>query len=282
MIDLKDTTFIITLNLESVDRIRNAYVVLNYMISNFNTNIIVKEVDTHSKFESEILSRLKINNDSNLIKNIKHVFDEIPDNGIFHKSKYVNDMADMVTTEVVCTYDIDVILPEDSYIKGQEMCKGDYDMVFPFEIGDNQIMIYLDSVDNLINQQNSIVKFKNLLDISFYNRIWKSTYGHVQFYKNESFRKGFMMNENFSSYSPEDIEIGTRFDVLGYRVGRIDNKIIHIEHSRGINSSENTPCAQSNNYIWNMLSRFNKEEMIEYYSNQEYYKNRINNYVGIK
>jgi hypothetical protein len=281
MINLKDTTFVITLNLESFDRIRNAYVVLNYLLNNFDTNVIVKEVDNISKFD-EVLSKLRISVSNNNIINLKHIFEQIPSNNIFHKSRYVNDMADMVTTEVICTYDIDVILPIDSYIKGQEMCKGNYDMVFPFEIGDNQIMVYLDNVDILMNKQEQLKTFDGILNLSFYNREWASTYGHVQFYKNVSFRSGFMMNENFSSYSPEDIEIGTRFDKLGYKIGRINNKIIHIEHSRGMNSSENTPCAYTNNYIWNTLSGFDKNQLIDYYSNQEYYKNRVNNYVGTK
>lgn len=267
MIDLKDTTFIITLNLESYDRLRNAYIVLNYILSNFETNIIIKEVDYENKF-SRLLPLIENSN------NILHIFEQIGPDNIFHKSKYVNDMFDLVKTKVVCTYDIDVILPIESYKRGQDMCLESHDLVYPFEIGMNQAMLYLPTYEN-ISDYSKFINYDNLMSEN--HRMWHSTYGHVQFFKSESFRNGFMMNENFSSYSPEDIEIGTRFQVLGYNVGRFDDKIIHIEHSRGVNSSESTPCAQNNNHIWNMLRNFNKEQFLEYYSNQEYYKKRVLN-----
>ena len=44
--DLKDCTFIIPIKIESTDRLRNVITVLCYLVSNFDTNIIVKEVDT--------------------------------------------------------------------------------------------------------------------------------------------------------------------------------------------------------------------------------------------
>ena len=46
--DLKDCTFIVPIRIESNDRLRNVITVLCYIASNFDTNIIVKEVDTDS------------------------------------------------------------------------------------------------------------------------------------------------------------------------------------------------------------------------------------------
>ena len=45
MIDLKNCTFIIPIRIESEDRMRNVVTVLAYLLKNFDTKVIVKEVD---------------------------------------------------------------------------------------------------------------------------------------------------------------------------------------------------------------------------------------------
>ena len=57
--DLKDCTFIIPIKIESTDRLRNVITVLCYLVSNFDTNIIVKEVDTESRFDKDALPQIK-------------------------------------------------------------------------------------------------------------------------------------------------------------------------------------------------------------------------------
>ena len=54
--DLKDCTFIIPIRIESEDRLRNVITVLCFLVSNFDTNIIVKEVDTKSVFQEQSIS----------------------------------------------------------------------------------------------------------------------------------------------------------------------------------------------------------------------------------
>ena len=51
--DLKDCTFIIPLRIESDDRLRNIITILCYIVGNFDTNVIVKECDTASRFDNE-------------------------------------------------------------------------------------------------------------------------------------------------------------------------------------------------------------------------------------
>ena len=56
--DLKDCTFIIPIRIESTDRLRNVITILCYLNSNFDTNIIVKEVDKESIFDKSGLCLL--------------------------------------------------------------------------------------------------------------------------------------------------------------------------------------------------------------------------------
>ena len=53
--DLTKTTFIIPLRIETADRMRNIITILIYLTRNFDTKIIVKEVDESSVYEREVL-----------------------------------------------------------------------------------------------------------------------------------------------------------------------------------------------------------------------------------
>ena len=53
MIDLKEATFIIPIRIESPDRLRNVITVTAFLLENFDTNIIIKEVDSEPVFQKE-------------------------------------------------------------------------------------------------------------------------------------------------------------------------------------------------------------------------------------
>ena len=59
MIDLKSCTFIIPVRIESEDRMRNVITVLCHLLRNFDTKVILKEVDTESVFKKEILPQIE-------------------------------------------------------------------------------------------------------------------------------------------------------------------------------------------------------------------------------
>ncbi len=50
--DLSNATFIIPIRIESDDRLRNVVTSIAFLVENFDTNIIVKEVDKESVFQT--------------------------------------------------------------------------------------------------------------------------------------------------------------------------------------------------------------------------------------
>lgn len=58
-IDLKDATFIIPIRIESTDRLRNVITTMAFLLENFDTNIIIKEVDDESLFIGNVVPVLK-------------------------------------------------------------------------------------------------------------------------------------------------------------------------------------------------------------------------------
>ncbi len=270
MIDLSRATFIIPIRIESQDRMRNVLTILCFLLENFNTKIIVKEVDWTSVFEESILPQLKeyFDNLSNLI----HIFEESEDS-VFYRMHILNEMLSVSKTDVVINYDCDVLLPIDSYVNAyKSIINGESDVVYPFGSGNYQKQIFAD--DELVSEFLS-----NDFDFSILEKksnICTSDFGWIQFFNRQVYVDGGMENENFRGSSPEDKERFFRFTTLGYNVNRIDNYIYHLEHSRGQNSwpvsYQGNPYMQDNISLWKKIQTMNKEQLKNYYSSQDYLK----------
>ena len=97
----------------------------------------------------------------------------------------------------------------------------------------------------------------------------------VQFFNRKVYTDGYLENEGFIAYAPEDIERHHRWQTLGYNIGRVDNHAYHLEHQRTQNSWFHNPHMQNNNALWEYLKTLSKEQLIEYYENQDYVKERL-------
>ena len=263
MIDLKEATFIIPIRIESPDRLRNVITTVAFLLENFDTNIIIKEVDSESVFTRDALPILK--NICEVPVNVNHIFVE-SDEPLFHRQKVLNEMVMESDTDIVVNYDCDVILPLESYeIAYTGIMNETYDVVYPYGMGNYQYLVKAsDEVvsDFLGENDYSILKANS--------RIEDAEYGWVQFFRKSVYIKGGLENENFKAYAPEDKERYYRYTKLGYKVGRITDFIYHLDHSRGENSWFNNPHMQSNMDEWDKIQRMNRKQLIDYYSKQNY------------
>ena len=73
--DLRDCTFIIPLRIETEDRMRNILVTLIYLLRNFNTKVIVKEVDKESIFKQSVLPALEEACEDFRMEGLTHIFE---------------------------------------------------------------------------------------------------------------------------------------------------------------------------------------------------------------
>ena len=209
--NLTDTTFIIPVKIESDDRLRNAITVCCFLLSKFDTNILIKEVNSEPVFENEALPQIKefIGDTSN----ISYYFEKESDDSFFHKTRYFNELLSKCNTDVVSAYDIDVLLPVSTYLKAEKMCKDEYDLVYPFGFGtqENQVKwqkkVFASDelVSDFLNQNFDFSIFEN------HSQKDRAQWGHAQFFKRTSYIKGGMENENFKAWGPEDEEKHYRF-----------------------------------------------------------------------
>lgn len=267
MTKLENTTFIIPLRIENEDRMRNIITVLCFLLKTFDSKVIVKEVDYQKVFEPQVLPQIsEFLGDK--IDNLVHIF-EYSEDSVFHRTRILNEMLHLSTTEVVVNYDCDVVLHPETYHKAVNMIVEDgHDLIYPYGKGSYQQQVFAN--DELVTQFiNEDFNFDILMNSS---QNYLSDRGHVQFFRRSSYIEGGMENENFIAYGPEDWERHDRFVKLGYKVGRIDDLVFHFEHQRTANSWTHNPYYQNNIKLYQYLDKVSVEELREYYKTQKYLK----------
>ena len=98
-IDLSQATFIIPIRIESSDRLRNVITITAFLVENFDTNIIVKEVDKESIFDKSGLPQVK--EYCGDISSINYIFEQ-SDDPIFLREKILNEMWSELHSPTVC------------------------------------------------------------------------------------------------------------------------------------------------------------------------------------
>ena len=277
--DLTKTTFIIPLRIETDDRMRNIITTLIYLTRNFDTKIIVKEVDKESVYLRDVQPLLEQALEPDMLNCITHIFEE-SDEFTFHRTKILNDMLWMVDTPVVANYDSDIILPLESYINATNMiAKGwvhpdaeggqPVKIIYPYGFGDYQFQCHVgdNEVTNFINSGFNFEYFNGHM------RQWDAKYGFCQFFDTEEYKRLGGENENFVAYGYEDDERHFRFNLLS-SVGRIHEYVYHLEHGRTKNSWFNNPHCEDNKKLWETLKVKGKESLTKYYQEIDYIKER--------
>ena len=271
-IDLSQATFIIPIRIESTDRLRNVITIVAFLIENFNTNIIVKEVDSKSVFEEQAMPILDEIVENGIWKNFNFIFEK-SDKPLFHRQRVLNEMIMEADTDIVVNYDCDAILPKESYkIAYDNIMDGKSDVVYPYGQGNYQKQV--DPNDDVVS---NFLETRDYAHLDSASKIHTSDFGWAQFFKRSVYIEGGLENENFKAYAPEDKERYYRFTKMGYHVDRIaDGWVYHLEHTRGENSWFTNPHMESNMGEWNKIQSMSKQQLKEYYLQQDYLKKYVN------
>ena len=261
-----DLTFLIPTRIETEDRLRNIISSVSYLLRHLDAKVIVKEVAPHHTFLHRALPEIKKYADTS---NLTCLFEENHE-PLFCKSKVLNDLIVAADTNVVANYDADCILPLDAYHQAYGAIENNtLDVVYPYQCGIYQWKADFDmEIYNLFTYKLST----DVLDHS--KTLSNSTIGWSQFIRRQTYIDSYMMNENFVSWGCEDDEFYFRMSTLGLRIGRTNNYVYHLEHSRTHNSWFSNPNFNNNYNLWNTIKTFDKVRLVEYYEEQDYLKTR--------
>ena len=89
-INLLEATFIIPIRIESPDRLRNVVTTTAFLMENFDTNIIIKEVDAEPVFQRDAIPLLEEILDFNIWDtNLNYIYEK-SDDPLFHRQRILN------------------------------------------------------------------------------------------------------------------------------------------------------------------------------------------------
>jgi hypothetical protein len=222
---LLDFTFLIPVRIESIVRLENLIVSVNYILKHFDTNIIILHA---SDYENGLVKK-------NINKNIKYEFVEDRD-PVFYRTKYINQMTLESKTPLIGIWDADVIIHYKQIIDAVEKLREGYEIAYPYN-GD-----FYDTSDIIREQFWKRQDIKLLIRHQAKMKMiyGKQLKGGAVFVNKEAYLKAGLENEKFYGWSPEDSERYDRFKTFGYKIYRSSGSLFHLTHSRGSNSTYRT------------------------------------------
>jgi len=219
--NLKDITFIIPIRIDSLFRLENLMLSLEYITKHFDTNIIVLEAD---KYKNSLLQKL-------LNKNIQYLFIEDKD-PIFYRTWYLNFMSLKVESEFIGIWDADIIINKNQIVNSINKLKAGFDVIYPY---DGRFYDTTSIIRELYIRDRSIKIFqKNRLRMEL--PYGENMVGGAIFINKLKYLESGLENLNYYGWGPEDGERFNRWKNLDYKILFINGPLFHLTHPRGINS----------------------------------------------
>lgn len=221
--DLKDTTFIIPVRLDSIIRLENLILTVDCIQKYFDTNILILEA---ASYRNDLIS--------SLLKEVTYWFIEDKD-PVFYRTKYLNEMTRKVKTDIIAIWDSDIIVEAEQIRDSvQQLRSNNFDIAFPYD-GD-----FLDISPILrnhywIHRDIEFLKKHSNKMMSLYKTGSAGAVGGAILLKTESYVISGMENEDFYGWGMEDGERYYRWLELNYKIYRNKNCMFHLSHPRDLN-----------------------------------------------
>ncbi len=232
--NLMDIDFLIPIRIDSVERIENLMSSIDYLTGHFDTNIYVLEA---SRINNHILERL-------LPNEIAYFFVEDAD-PIFHRTKYINVLAEKSYSDNIAIWDADVIIDYCQIIDAiSYLREGKAEVAIPYDgrfYDTTEIVrnVFLELKDfHVLNDNIS----KMLLPYG------SNMAGGAVFIRRENFNCSGGEDENFYGWGVEDWNRIEKWKKYGYRIERAHGPLFHLTHPRDINGRINSKWQKRNAY----------------------------------
>jgi len=219
---LSDVCFVIPIRVDSPERGRNLDLVLDFILHQFDSPILVLEADNERRYFPKYANN-----------KFQHLF--VEDNQpVFHRTKYLNSLYEMVNLPIIAVWDTDVILPHRQIIDAAEQIRqGKTVMGLPFDG-----CAFCTTAD-LANRYQETMDL-NLLEkekLRLRTMYGKLSVGCAFLVDTEKYKRAGGENEYFFGWGPEDVERVKRIEILfDLPIFRSKGCLYHLWHPRSHNS----------------------------------------------
>ncbi len=248
-IDIRDVAFIIPCRIDSLERVSNLKLVTTILLNWFKTRIMIIE-----EGPKQVLPDFFMNHPDELEFHFRE-----DHSGLFHRSSCVNEMVKIANEAVLANCDVDVLVSPRNYVAARDLLlKGDFDVIRPF---DGSCINVPQKLAARIMAERGV----DFLDRLNCTPLYADTPGGLVMMRRDVCLDAGMDNENFVSYGYEDDERLARLAGLGYRLGKLEGSLFHLDHPRGVNSHEGlNPYNVSNRAELEKVRAMNREELRSY------------------
>ena len=259
-IDLTDTTFIIPIRVDTVVRLENLLLNVEHLQERLQTHIMVLEAAPYNNGIIQNILKDKIT--------YKFVEDKDP---VYHKTKYVNQMALDVKTEFLGIWDVDVIVAHEKILDAvQHLRQNLCDIAYPFD-GDCYDTSDLLRKHYIVHHDLEFLKANcGKMQLMYNVEGVIGAVGGAVFVKTNKFLFSGMDNEMFYGWGLEDGERHYRWLCFNFEIYRSKGCIFHLTHTRESNwlSSSKSHHQKSRHYI-NEIVNYSKEELYARFTNNK-------------
>ena len=257
-IDLRDTTFIIPIRVDTVVRLENLLLCVDHLRKGFQTNIVILEA---APYNNGIIQTM-------LKDRVTYLFVEDKD-PVYHKTKYVNQLTKEVKTDFVGIWDADVIVDYEQIVDAlQHLRQNLCDIAYPYD-GDfydtsdilrNHYVVYRD-LNFLKANLNKMILLYSVKGII-------KAVGGAIFAKTDKYRLSGMDNEEFYGWGLEDGERQNRWYYLDFGIYRSKGCLFHLTHTRDSNWLASSKSHDKKaRHDMDEIANYTKDELYARFSN---------------
>ena len=219
---LSDVTFVIPLRIDSPERARNLDLLVEFLVRNFDSAILVMEADDQQRYV--------VKNDNH---RIRYFFEE-DNNPVFHRTRWLNRLYRKADTPVIAGWDTDILAPPGQIVETAiQVRNGQAAMGFPYnghmyQTGAGLTLLYQETqnLDVFIRKTGELKPMYGDLSV-----------GGAFIVDREKYLRAGGENEFFAGWGPEDVERVKRMEILyDQPVYRVMGGVFHLWHPRYINS----------------------------------------------
>jgi predicted glycosyltransferase involved in capsule biosynthesis len=255
--DLTDTTFIMPIRVDTVVRLENLLLCVDHLQERLQTHIVVLEAAPYNNGIIQSLLKDRVT--------YRFVEDKDP---VYHKTKYLNQMAKEVKTDFTGIWDVDVIIEHEQILDAlQHLRENRCDIAYPYD-GD-----FLDTSDllrnhYLIHRDLEFLKAnRGKMQLIYHAEGVIGAVGGAILVRTDKYRLSGMDNEAFYGWGLEDGERHYRWLSLDFRIYRSKGCLYHLTHTRDSNwLSPSKSQRRQARHTRDEVVNYTKEELYEQFA----------------
>lgn len=255
----KALTVVIPVRIDSRERKENLDSVISFFLRETFALVIVLEADKSRQYQyNEPSGRLSC-------------YFEKDDDPIFHRTKYINQLLLLSTTEIVGVWDTDALASLSQIKQSMEHIRTGATISYPY----GGLFVFLNPLQSEEARLHPGKFVEEFRATGKSNAMGRPSVGGAFLVNRKRYLAAGGENEAFYGWGPEDAERLKRMEILEEPIARTEGILLHLSHPRGVNSlfdrgKRDLDCLRELLHVCGM----NTKELSAYIHSKEWNKQR--------